>query len=67
LGSVKTEGQWAVLLLDAVTTQIMTNICGVADLLEYGISRKKQFYVCAHQFSCCTHLAVWLEARKSMC
>jgi hypothetical protein len=40
LGSVKVEGQWSVLLMDNVTTQIMTNICGVSDLLDYGISRK---------------------------
>lgn len=40
LGSVKVEGQWSVLLMDNVTTHIMTNICGVSDLLDYGISRK---------------------------
>lgn len=40
LGSVKVEGQWSVLLMDNITTQIMTNICGVSDLLDYGISRK---------------------------
>jgi syntaxin-binding protein 1 len=40
LGSVKVEGQWSVLLMDNVTTQIMSNICGVSDLLDYGISRK---------------------------
>ncbi|KAL4529037.1 hypothetical protein Ndes2526B_g06871 [Nannochloris sp. 'desiccata'] len=38
LGSVKVEGQWSVLLMDNITTQIMTNICGVSDLLDYGIS-----------------------------
>ena len=41
LGSVKVEGQWSVLLMDNITTQIMTNICGVSDLLDYGISRKR--------------------------
>ena len=41
LGSVKVEGQWSVLLMDNVTTQIMTNVCGVADLMDYGISCKK--------------------------
>lgn len=38
LGGLRVEGQWSVLLLDDITTQIMTNICGVADLLDYGIS-----------------------------
>ena len=44
LSSVKVEDQWSVLVLDNVTTQIMTNICGVSDLLDYGVS-------CAFHFS----------------
>jgi syntaxin-binding protein 1 len=38
LGSVKEEGEWSVLFLDSFTTQIMSNICGISDLLDYGIS-----------------------------
>lgn len=40
LGSVKVEGEWSVLLMDSVTTHIMSNVCGVADVLDYGISRE---------------------------
>lgn len=40
LGSVKAEGAWSVLLLDSITTQIMTNVCGVSDIMDYGVSRK---------------------------
>jgi len=40
LGGVKTEGEWSVLVLDSFTTQIMSNICGVSDLLDFGVSRK---------------------------
>lgn len=47
LGNLKKESQWSTLLLDAVTTQIMSNICGVAELLEYGISRKTDV-LCIH-------------------
>lgn len=39
LGSVKEDGEWAVLLLDKFTTRIMSNICGISDLLDYGVSR----------------------------
>eukprot|EP00890_Picochlorum_soloecismus_P006131 jgi/Picsp_1/6519/NSC_03863-R1_sm sec1-family protein len=38
LGGVKTEGEWSVLVLDSFTTQIMSNICGVSDLLDFGVS-----------------------------
>jgi len=38
LGSVKEDGDWAVLLLDTFTTRIMSNICGISDLLDYGVS-----------------------------
>lgn len=39
LGSVKgRDGEWSVLYLDSFTTQIMSNICGISDLLDYGIS-----------------------------
>jgi syntaxin-binding protein 1 len=38
LGGVKREGEWGVLLLDAVTTQVVSSVAGVADVLDYGIS-----------------------------
>ena len=40
IGAVRASGKWSVLVLDNVTTQIMTNVCGVADLLDYGVSRE---------------------------
>jgi syntaxin-binding protein 1 len=41
LGSVNQEtgpNQWSVLALDRVTTNIMSNIAGISDILDYGIS-----------------------------
>lgn len=41
LGSVNQEtgpNQWSVLALDRVTTTIMSNIAGISDILDYGIS-----------------------------
>lgn len=38
LGSVREEGHWSVLLLDRFTTRIMSNVCGISDLLDYGVS-----------------------------
>lgn len=42
LGSVQGRGeatsQYAILYLDSFTTQILSNICGISDLLDYGIS-----------------------------
>ena len=40
LGGVKIENQWSILLLDRLTTQIMSSIAGVSNLLDYGVSRK---------------------------
>lgn len=52
LGGIKQEGQWAVLLLDGMTTQIISNVCGVSDVLDYGISR--EFGVCRPWTDPCT-------------
>lgn len=43
LGSIqganrRESNKYAILYLDAFTTQILSNICGIADLLDYGIS-----------------------------
>jgi hypothetical protein len=43
VGGIRASGKWSVLVLDNVTTQIMTNVCGVADLLDYGVSCKLKF------------------------
>lgn len=39
LGGLKVEGTWSVLVLDSFTTQMLSNVCGVSDLLDYGVSR----------------------------
>ena len=40
LGSVRDQsgGAWAVLVLDPTTTKVLSNVCGVADIMEYGVS-----------------------------
>lgn len=41
LGSVRDASgpnQWSVLVLDPVTTRIMSNVCGISDILDYGVS-----------------------------
>lgn len=41
LGSVQAKAgpiQWSVLVLDRVTTSIMSNMAGISDILDYGIS-----------------------------
>lgn len=43
VGGIRASGKWSVLVLDNVTTQIMTNVCGVADLLDYGVSCELKF------------------------
>ena len=37
-GRHESSNKYAILYLDAFTTQILSNICGIADLLDYGIS-----------------------------
>ena len=43
LGSVRDQsgaGAWSVLVLDAITTKVLSNVCGVSDVMEYGVSRE---------------------------
>jgi hypothetical protein len=42
LGSVRDQsgGAWSVLVLDPTTTKVLSNVCGVADIMEYGVSRE---------------------------
>jgi hypothetical protein len=39
LGQVK-DGEWNVLVLDAVTTKVISSAVHVSDILDYGIARK---------------------------
>lgn len=34
--------EWSVLILDTVTTRVMSQACKISDLLDFGISRKLQ-------------------------
>lgn len=42
LGSVRDQagGTWSVLVLDAVTTKVLSNVAGVSDIMDYGVSRE---------------------------
>ena len=42
LGSVREQsgGAWSVLVLDAVTTKVLSKVCRVSDIMDYGVSRK---------------------------
>lgn len=39
LGSVK-DTEWSVLIMDAVTTRVMSSICRISEILDYGVSCK---------------------------
>lgn len=57
LGSIKEAGaaDWSVLVLDPVSTRVMSHACQISEILDYGISCK----------SCSMHnkLRSWLAAR----
>lgn len=40
LGSVRDQagGSWCVLVMDAVTTKVLSNVAGVSDVMDYGVS-----------------------------
>ncbi|KAL4443933.1 hypothetical protein ABPG75_011670 [Micractinium tetrahymenae] len=40
LGSVRDQagGAWCVLVMDAVTTKVLSNVAGVSDVMDYGVS-----------------------------
>ena len=42
LGEIKESGgaDWSVLIMDDVTTRVMSSCCRVSDLLDYGVSCK---------------------------
>lgn len=37
LGSVK-DTEWSVLIMDMVTTRVMSSICRISEILDYGVS-----------------------------
>jgi hypothetical protein len=37
LGSVK-DSDWSVLIMDAVTTKVMSSMCRISEVLDYGVS-----------------------------
>jgi syntaxin-binding protein 1 len=37
LGSVK-DTEWSVLIMDAVTTKVMSSVCRISEVLDYGVS-----------------------------
>lgn len=41
LGSVRdaSPGQWSVLVMDSLTTRVMSHVVGISDILDYGVSR----------------------------
>ena len=41
LSTVKAAGgaEWSVLIMDAVTTRVMSSACRISDVLDYGVSR----------------------------
>ncbi len=42
LGGVRDEtgGQWAVLVMDSMTTKVMSSVAGISDIMDYSISRE---------------------------
>jgi hypothetical protein len=40
LGSVRDSGEaeWSVLMMDTITTKVMSSSCRISDVLDYGVS-----------------------------
>jgi syntaxin-binding protein 1 len=40
LGTVRDQsgGAWSVLVLDVVTTKVLSRVCRVSDIMDYGVS-----------------------------
>lgn len=40
LGSVRDQsgGAWSVLVLDAVTTKVLSSVCKISDIMDFGVS-----------------------------
>lgn len=43
LGGVRQEtgGQWGVLVLDEMTTKVMSSVAGISDIMDFGVSRER--------------------------
>ena len=39
LGNVK-DTEWSVLIMDTTTTPVMSSVCRISEILDYGVSRK---------------------------
>lgn len=50
LSSVKAAGgaEWSVLIMDAMTTRVMSSACRISDVLDYGVSRACAQPYCRH-------------------
>lgn len=46
LGEIKESGgaDWSVLIMDDVTTKVMSSCCRISDLLDYGVSCELHYY-----------------------
>ncbi len=48
LGNVK-DTEWSVLIMDSITTPVMSNICRISEILDYGVSREATpCIICGH-------------------
>ena len=39
LGNVK-DREWSVLIMDTTTTPVMSSVCRISEILDYGVSRE---------------------------
>ena len=39
LGNVK-DTEWSVLIMDSITTPVMSSVCRISEILDYGVSRE---------------------------
>ena len=51
LGTVK-DTEWSVLIMDGVTTRVMSSICRISEVLDYGVSRKLESYTYCRAYTC---------------
>jgi hypothetical protein len=66
LGSVRDAagGAWSVLVLDPTTTKVLSNVAGVADIMDYGVSRER-LHSCTARL--CLFAQLHLKARAAGC
>ena len=46
LGSVRDSGggEWSILVMDDITTRVMSSSCRISDVLDYGVSRESALH-----------------------